>query len=119
VLYDTAAALISNRDNLGLLASDAINDLLFVVIVMELLRTVVAHLETDDFQLRPFMIIGIIVGVRQILAVDARLTLAETTTDDEFRRAMIELSVSAGVVVALALGLLLVSRTGAESAGRG
>ena len=116
VLYDTAAALISNRDNLGLLASDAINDLLFVVIVMELLRTVVAHLESDDFQLRPFMIIGIIVGVRQILAVDARLTLAETTSDDEFRRAMIELSVSAGVVVALALGLLLVSRTGGESA---
>jgi uncharacterized membrane protein (DUF373 family) len=118
VLFDTGDALIANRDDLGLLATDAINDLLFVVIVMELLRTVVAHLESDDFQLRPFMIIGIIVAVRQILAVDARLTLIPKVSEAQFRRSMIELGVSAGVVVALALGLLLVNRTGTESASR-
>jgi uncharacterized membrane protein (DUF373 family) len=118
VLYDTGTTLLANRDNLGLLATDAINDLLFVVIVLELLRTVVAHLESDDFQLRPFIIIGIIVAVRHILAVDARLTLIQKTTDVQFRRSMIELGVSAGVVLALALGLLLVNRTGTESASR-
>jgi uncharacterized membrane protein (DUF373 family) len=92
--------------------TNGINDLLFVVIVMELLRTVVGHLETDDFQLKSFLIIGIISAIRHILGVGARLTLSDTTSATAFNRAQIELGVSAAVVLALSIGFLLISRTG-------
>jgi hypothetical protein len=79
---------------------------------MELLRTVVAHIETDDFQLTSFLIIGIISAVRHILGVGARLTLTDDTSGSDFNRIQIELGVSAAVVLALALSFLLISRAG-------
>ena len=91
--------------------TSGINDVLFVVIVLELLRTVVAHLETEDFQLRSF---GIISAVRHILGVGARLTLEAGITDTQFNRAQIELGVSAVVVLALAVSFILISRAGVE-----
>jgi len=94
--------------------TSGINDVLFVVIVLELLRTVVAHLETEDFQLRSFLIIGIISAVRHILGVGARLTLEAGITDTQFNRAQIELGVSAVVVLALAVSFILISRAGVE-----
>jgi uncharacterized membrane protein (DUF373 family) len=42
--------------------------------VMELLRTVVGHIESSEFQLRPFLIIGIISTVRRILSVGIQLS---------------------------------------------
>ena len=87
-----------------------INDILLVVIMMELLRTVVAHLETNDFQLRSFLVIGIISAVRHILAVGAQLTVIGHLSSTDFRRSQIELAVSAGVVLALAIGFLLINR---------
>ena len=94
--------------------TSGINDVLFVVIVLELLRTVVAHLETEDFQLRSFLIIGIISAVRHILGVGARLTLEAGITDTQFNRAQIDLGVSAVVVLALAVSFILISRAGVE-----
>lgn len=115
VLVRTVERLIENRDDFAVQVTSGINDLLFVVIVMELLRTVVAHLETSDFQLTSFLIIGIVAAVRHIVGVGARLTLyADETTEAEFDRAQIELAVSAGVVLALALGLFLISRSNVE-----
>ena len=94
--------------------TSGIDDVLFVVIVLELLRTVVAHLETEDFQLRSFLIIGIISAVRHILGVGARLTLEAGITDTQFNRAQIDLGVSAAVVLALAVSFILISRAGVE-----
>jgi uncharacterized membrane protein (DUF373 family) len=117
VLARTVDHLIMNRDSFATQVTEGINDLLFVVIVMELLRTVVAHLDTDDFQLNSFLIVGIISAVRHILGVGARLTLGTTTTHEQFVRSQIELGVSAAVVLALALGFLMISRTGATGPG--
>jgi uncharacterized membrane protein (DUF373 family) len=114
VLVRTVDHLVENRDDFAVQVTTGINDVLFVVIVMELLRTVVAHLETDDFQLRSFMIIGIISAVRHILGVGARLTLEPETSQTAFNRAQIELGVSAGVVLALAVSYILVSRSGVD-----
>lgn len=115
VLYRAVDDLITSADVPTIRVAAALNEVLFVVIVMELLRTVVAHLETDDFQLRPFIIIGIISVVRHILTVGARLTLTEEQTETAFRRTQIELGVSAAVVLALAVALLLISRAGLET----
>jgi uncharacterized membrane protein (DUF373 family) len=114
VLFRTGTHLVSNRHEFAAQVTNGINDVLFVVIVMELLRTVVAHLETHDFQLRSFMIVGIISAVRHILAVGARLTLSDQTSASEFNRSQIELGVSAAVVLALAISVILISRSGIE-----
>jgi uncharacterized membrane protein (DUF373 family) len=114
-VYHTVTRLISTRDTFTLQVTTGINDVLFIVIVMELLRTVIGHLETMDFQLRPFLIIGIISAVRHILTVGARLTLAGSGSKHQFIRSQIELSVSAAVVLALSFGLLLIRKSDVES----
>ena len=85
----------------------AINDILFVIIILEILRTVVARYTDGVFQLQNFLIIGVIAAVRHILTVGASMTLAYGKTQQEFDRAVIELGVSAGIVVALVFAIFL------------
>jgi uncharacterized membrane protein (DUF373 family) len=86
----------------------AVNDALFIVVVLELVRTFVARLEGGGFQLQPFLVIGIISATRDILSVGAELSLAGTKLP--LAQTMIELGVNAAVVVALSLSLVLVRR---------
>ena len=85
----------------------AINDILFIIIILEILRTVVARYTDGVFQLQNFLIIGVIAAVRHILTVGASMTLAAETTQVEFDRSVIELGVSAGIVVALVFAIFL------------
>jgi uncharacterized membrane protein (DUF373 family) len=112
VLYRTADHLIVSRHDFVTQVTNGINDVLLVVIVMELLRTVVGHIESSEFQLRPFLIIGIISTVRRIVTVGIQLSLVGGETGAAFRRSQIELGVEAAVVLSLVVGLVLVSRAG-------
>jgi len=85
----------------------AINDILFIIIILEILRTVVARYTDGVFQLQNFLIIGVIAAVRHILTVGASMTLAAGKTQGEFDRAVIELGVSAAIVVALVFAIFL------------
>ena len=49
----------------------AVNSALFIVVVLELVRTIMARLEGGGFQLQPFLVIGIIPATRDILTVGA------------------------------------------------
>lgn len=91
--------------------TSVINSVLFVIIVMEILRTVVAHFDDAGLQLKPFLIIGIISAVRHILTVGAQVSLGAEDDAAHFRRAQMELGVNAAVVMALVLGLVLVWRS--------
>ena len=85
----------------------AINDILFIIIILEILRTVIARYTDGVFQLQNFLVIGIIASVRHILTVGAYMTLGSGKTREEFDRAVIELAISSGIVVALVLGIFL------------
>lgn len=85
----------------------AINDVLFIIIILEILRTVVARYTDGVFQLQNFLIIGVIAAVRHILTVGASMTLASGKSQIDFDRAVIELGVSAGIVVALVFAIFL------------
>jgi uncharacterized membrane protein (DUF373 family) len=87
-----------------------LNGVLFVVIVMESLRTVIARFQGVGFRLQPFLVIAIISTVRHILTVGARLSLAGE--DAPLQRTMVELGVNAGVVLALTISLVLIRRYG-------
>ena len=113
-LYWTVDHLIVNRHDFAVQVTNGINDVLFVVIVLELLHAVIAHLAEGGFQAKSFLVVGIIAAVRHIIDVGARLTLFSSQGGSEFYRTQVELGVGAGVVLALALGLLLISRSGVE-----
>jgi uncharacterized membrane protein (DUF373 family) len=86
----------------------AVNSALFIVVVLELVRMIVARLEGGGFQLQPFLVIGIISATRDILTVGAELSLIGERTP--LVRTMTELGVNAAVVLALSIALVLVRR---------
>jgi len=89
--------------------TNGVNGVLFVIIVMEILRTVLAHFDDAGLQLKPFLIIGIISAVRHLLTVGAQASLGGS--EEAFGHTQMELGVNAGVVVALVIGLVLIRRT--------
>jgi uncharacterized membrane protein (DUF373 family) len=118
VVYRTAADLLRSGPPFSERVTAAVNDVLFVIIVLELLRTVVAHFETDELQLQPFLIIGIISAVRHILTIGARLTLVGESSGAAFEHSQVELGVEAGVVLALTVALLMLRARAAEKTSR-
>lgn len=111
VLYQTTHDFLSSGPDFAVRVSSVINGVLFVIIVMEILQTVMAHFGNEGFQLKPFLIIGIISAVRHILTVGAQQSLGLEGTSEAFRRAQIELGVNAAVTVALVAGLVLIRRS--------
>jgi uncharacterized membrane protein (DUF373 family) len=106
-----------------------VNDLLLVLIIMELLRTVgrflrKRELNVDVEDLVPFLVIGGISAARRILAIGANLSLNEaqhvehqaaanigaSVNWDRFNQAMIELGVDAGLIIVITLALLIIHR---------
>ena len=105
-----------------------VNDLLLVLIIMEVLRTVARflrkrELNVDVEDLVPFLVIGGISAARRILAIGASLSLNEaqhvehqvgnidaSLNWDRFNQAMIELGVDAGLIVVITLALLIIHR---------
>ena len=54
-----------------------VNDLLLVMIIMEVLRTVLSYIEERGASLRPFLFIGAISATRRILAIGAETSISE------------------------------------------
>jgi Phosphate-starvation-inducible E family len=87
-----------------------VSDLLLTLIIMEVLGTVVHHLQDGETTLRPFLFIGIISATRGILAVGARLSVATNgaPSTGDFIRDMVELGVNAIVIIALGVTMKLI-----------
>jgi uncharacterized membrane protein (DUF373 family) len=89
----------------------AVDGVLVVIILVDILRTVLTQIEGWGFPFRPFLVIGIIAAVRDILAVSTRLTLSSGTAASSGQtsvpQSIVELGTSAGVVLVLAVALYL------------
>lgn len=86
-----------------------VSDLLLVLIIMEVLGTVIHYLKAHATSLRPFLFIGIVSATRGILSIGAKLSVGEVK-GGEFTNDMIELGVSAAVILALGFTLKLLGR---------
>lgn len=84
-----------------------VNDILFIVIILEIIRTVIARFTDGVYQLDKFLIIGVIAAVRHLLTVGASLTLGTYKDQEAFYRSLLELGVNAGIVVALVLAIYM------------
>ena len=51
-----------------------LNDLLFVIILLELFRTILGFFQSDRIRLEPFLHVGIIASVRRILTAEAEFS---------------------------------------------
>ena len=92
-----------------MLLSVSVSDLLLVLIIMEVLGTVIHYLKAHATSLRPFLFIGIVSATRGILSIGARLSI-ENVDGPAFTSAMIELGVSASVILALGITLKLLGK---------
>jgi uncharacterized membrane protein (DUF373 family) len=90
----------------------AIDGILVVIILLDIVHTVFRHLRTSVFPVRPFLVIGILAGVRDILSASAHLTLSAHLPNGDFNDTLISLGVGVGVVVFLLIGLLLLRYSG-------
>jgi uncharacterized membrane protein (DUF373 family) len=88
-----------------------INDLLLVMIIMEVLRTVLSYLAERGGSLRPFLFIASISATRRILAIGAQMSVAgDNLTPARFQQSMIDLGVNAGAILAIAIALFLLGK---------
>jgi uncharacterized membrane protein (DUF373 family) len=120
VLWHASYDLVVSQQSFVAATTTAINGVLFTIIILEVMRTVVAHLEEGGVQLQPFLIIGTISAVRSILAVGARLSLQGTSHEPSqsvIHTALLELGVNAAVVLGLACALVIVRRGAGLSEG--
>ncbi len=90
----------------------AVDGILVVIILLDIAHTVFGHLRSWAFTVRPFLVIGILAGVRDILSASAHLTLSAHLSNSNFKETLIELGVGVGVVVFLLLGLLVLGLSG-------
>jgi uncharacterized membrane protein (DUF373 family) len=88
----------------------AVNDVLFIVIILELARTVIARFRDGFYQLSRFLIIGVIASVRHLLSVGSSLTLNTEKTQQAFDRGIIELGINTVIVLVLIFGIFLTTR---------
>jgi uncharacterized membrane protein (DUF373 family) len=97
----------------------AIDSILVVIILLDIAHTVFGNLRSLVFPVRPFLVIGILAGVRDILSESAHLTLSTPLTQSDFRDTLISLGVGVGVVIVLLLGLLVLRFSGPNPDGEG
>lgn len=90
---------------------DILSSILFIVIILELLRTILTYLQTHNIQaiMQEFIVVGIISSVRKILLVGAESSLAGSKGIDFIQEATGTI-LSIGGILALIFGLLLLQR---------
>jgi uncharacterized membrane protein (DUF373 family) len=84
--------------------------LLLVLMVVEILYTVQVSLREHTLSPEPFLVVGLIAGIRRILVLTAEFSKMLEEGSDTFRNAMLELAVLTVMVLALVGALVLLRR---------
>jgi uncharacterized membrane protein (DUF373 family) len=99
-----------------------VDRLLFVLMLVEILHTVRASIQTHELAGEPFLIVGMIATIRRILVVTLQTSDRPTESNAvagsaaAFNNAMIELSVLGLLTLVLAVAIYLSRRTRAKQA---
>src|SRR5262249_29774359 len=81
-----------------------LNTVLLVMMTMEIVYTVAISLQSHTLNAEPFLIIGVIAGIRRMLVITATSTELESQTG-QFHNMLVELGLLAATVVALAFAI--------------
>jgi uncharacterized membrane protein (DUF373 family) len=104
---------VTQRESASLLFG-AVDQLLFVLMLVEILHTVRRSIEQHELACEPFLIVGLIATVRRMLVVTLESSDAAANAkaaSGSFEHAMIELSVLGGLILVLVGSIFIVRRT--------
>jgi len=101
----------------GLLPSGLklLNDLLLVIILLELFRTVIRFLQTEILDLEPYLAVGIIACTRRVLTASAELSHLPAMTDTQFYQYLMDVGLNVMVIMVLIVGVFMVRKRPAQS----
>jgi uncharacterized membrane protein (DUF373 family) len=101
----------------GLLPSGLklLNDLLLVIILLELFRTVIRFLQTEVLDLEPYLAVGIIACTRRVLTASAELSHQVNMTETQFYQYLMDVALNVTVIMVLVVGVFLVRKRPAQS----
>jgi uncharacterized membrane protein (DUF373 family) len=94
-----------------------LNDLLLVIILLELYRTVIRFLQTGILALEPYLAVGVIACTRRILTAGAELSHLPEITPDLFNRYMMDVGLNVAVIMVLVIGVFIVRNRPAPAQG--
>src|SRR5215813_9494819 len=100
-MYDLNEAVHQGPGEIEHRAVQILNIVLLVMMTMEIVYTVAISLQSHTLNAEPFLIIGVIAGIRRMLVITATSTEQETHPDI-FHNMLLELGLLAATVVALA-----------------
>jgi uncharacterized membrane protein (DUF373 family) len=86
---------------------ELIEQLLLILLVVEILYTVQVSFREHTLAPEPFLLIGLIAGVRRVLVITAELAEVGKLAGDMFRNLMIELGVLTALIVALVASVMM------------
>lgn len=87
-----------------------LNDLLLVIILLELFRTVVRFLQTEVLTLEPYLAVGIIACTRRVLTASAELSHLPTITETQFYQYLMDVGMNVTVIMVLTVGVFLIRK---------
>ena len=99
--------MIGVRTNTPKAVLALMNELLLVVILLELFRTIINFLKSRTISLEPFLHVGIIASVRRLLTIGAEVTLQVEILPDRFHQYLLDALVNVGVILVLVIALYL------------
>jgi hypothetical protein len=103
-MHDLKEAVSRGPGEIEHKAIEILNTVLLVMMTMEIVYTVAISLESHVLKAEPFLIIGVIAGIRRMLVITATSTEQEVHPE-VFRNMLVELGLLAVTVVALAAAI--------------
>jgi hypothetical protein len=87
-----------------------LDQLLLVLMIIEILYTVQVSFREHALVPEPFLVVGLIAGIRRVLVITAELSNVAERNPETFRHAMLELGLLTLMVLALVTALGIVRR---------
>jgi len=91
-----------------------LNDLLLVIILLELFRTVIRFLQTEVLDLEPYLAVGIIACTRRVLTASAEVSHQLNMSDTQFYQYLMDVGLNVTVIMVLVVGVFLVRKRPAQ-----
>jgi len=104
-MYDLSQAVHQGPAEIEHRAIEILNTVLLVMMTMEIVYTVAISLESHTLNAEPFLLIGVIAGIRRMLVITATSTDAEAARPEQFHNMLLELGLLAGTIVVLAAAI--------------
>ena len=103
-MYDLSRATLLGPRGIEEQAIEILNTILLVMMTMEIVYTVAVSLESHTLKAEPFLLVGMIAGIRRMLVITATSTKHESDAA-QFHNMLVELGLIAATVVALAVAI--------------